>query len=308
MRRRSSAGRRRAANGSHARDAATVAQLAESTLRQYLAEASAAAVALRRTPGGKALHDYRVSLRRFRRAVRVFAPAADGSAGGGSLQLPARLRSLLSAARDGSVWLAQVERWCARDGRGGPRDLRYLHGLRCSLRRRQAALGRAVAAGRLSSALAAVERSMPRILARVAEPGEDAAAFAARTLRRALRRLARQTVDIVRPDDWHALRRRVRRTRYLAEFLAPHLAPSGARIEEELHRASDALGTVHDMDVAAACLARERPAAPGWVGRRVRRARARAVRRFRKCWKRIRRMARRRRIRAAELTASARRA
>jgi len=280
-------GRRRSRG---ARGATTVGRLAGEVLRQYLAEASAAAAALRRTPGGMPLHDYRVSLRRFRTALRLFAPSAARTG-----RPPERLRRLLSTARDESVWLARAERWCASGGRDRPRDRAYLRRLRGSYRRRQAALARAVAGGALSMALARVRRSLPRVLRGVTDADATAAAFAARALRRALRRLVRRKANPVRPAEWHALRRRVRRVRYLADIFTPLLAPAGGEPGRALRRASSALGTVHDMDVAAARLAGDHPA-PGWIRRRVRRERVRAVRRFGKQWKRLRRLAKRGRI------------
>lgn len=87
------------------------------------------------------------------------------------------------------------------------------------------------------------------------------------------------------PDRLHALRRRCRRVRYLAEFFAHFLGKGGRELAESARQTASALGTHHDMDVHLAASAGK--SMPPRVVMAAEKCRASAWRTYRKEWPRL---------------------
>jgi CHAD domain-containing protein len=114
-------------------------------------------------------------------------------------------------------------------------------------------------------------------------------AYLARRLCRATRRLAANPV--LTPDaaaeDVHALRKRVRRARYNAEFATPVLGRPARKLALRLKLLADALGDIHDLDVHLHRLAWHGRQPPGALAALIREDRARAWRNYGREWRRL---------------------
>src|ERR1019366_8392855 len=91
------------------------------------------------------------------------------------------------------------------------------------------------------------------------EPPGSLPKFAARQLDRALCR-ARKRERLRRstsPKKLHELRIALRKARYLAEFFAPVLGASTAKLAKRLHQVERVLGRIHDADMGMEHLTRE---------------------------------------------------
>jgi CHAD domain-containing protein len=212
--------------------------------------------ALARGPSGsEPLHDARVALRRFGRALRLVRGLRSGSKP--LCRGIARLADRLGPARDEEAWVAFLrEPGTRRLCRGAAGWKRYVTAVRSRALR--------LAAGAWAELRSAPTRDLLRDMerfVRVDLPGREARkgsepfrAAARRALRKEMEKLARASASpaSLPPEGLHRLRRRVRRARYLAEFAAPALGRCAARLAVELKAGADALGRVHDMDVRLA--------------------------------------------------------
>lgn len=258
---------------------------------------------------GDGVHQLRVGARRMRAALRLFRPllpAPRAAALGEELRWAARE---LSASRDWDVFLEQtLEPLCATD----PDD----DGLRCLLEAAEAARR---AAYRESRQMLRSDR-FDRLTAEVwlwasgdawrREPAAtDAAALAAPArsyagalLERRDRKLRefRRRLDALSADELHRLRIRVKKLRYVSEFVAPFYGGKSARRHAaRLAAVQDVLGRINDARVAEQLVA-TLLAAPGAAARAdvggaaalllgwVRRAEQDERRRLGKRWRRYR--------------------
>jgi CHAD domain-containing protein len=110
--------------------------------------------------------------------------------------------------------------------------------------------------------------------------------FAARQLRDLLRRLRANWRRDRSPGVVHAVRKRFRRVRYLAEFFAPILGSEIHALSGELHEVEQRLGRAHDMDRATTFLVQcPTPIKP--LAREIRRRRKKSLMRARAALKRV---------------------
>ncbi|WP_198970918.1 CYTH and CHAD domain-containing protein [Xylophilus sp. ASV27] len=192
------------------------------------------------------LHQLRIGIRRLRTALRALAPLAPGLDPAWEAPLVQVFR-VLGTQRDREQALGLVQpllqaaggppvQWPAEDDATAARP------------------GEAVRAPAFQAVLIEL---VGFAAAEAAAPGLDAAA-ARRALRRQLRRLqARVLEDAARftslaPEAQHRTRRRLKRLRYLAEFVAPlwGKAKDAATYLQALRPAQDLLGRQHDEAVA----------------------------------------------------------
>lgn len=204
------------------------------------------------------IHQLRVSQRRLRSLLRLFAPVlpeafvADWST---------RLRDNANGfgeARDLDVLydeiLAPVAGIDAASDAALARLQALVHAARDAARARVAARLDAAAQGRLLIGFMVALYELPAD----APEHDELAGFAHRQLDRLSKRVRRRLRAAETPDGapLHALRIALKRLRYAIDFLAPLLPTKAtARYQKALVRAQDALGFVNDVDVARARLA-----------------------------------------------------
>ena len=202
------------------------------------------------------IHQARVGLRRLRTALRELAPLAPGFDPAWQEPLSAAFQAL-GARRDGETVLSGVALRLAAAG-GPPVVL---------ARDRSAALSpaEAVQAAPFQAVLVAligfVSGHIDGDAAGAAVEGTGAESLAANETRRRLQarlnKLHARTVrdgknfESLTPDEQHAVRKRLKRLRYLAEFVAPLFKGKKVRrYLERLEPAQDALGRYNDDIVA----------------------------------------------------------
>lgn len=232
----------------------------------------------------RALHDLRVSIRRFRTALRVFGdllPAARAK------RLRRRLQQLnrrLGPVRDAQVWLGLLKR---------------------SVRRRNAPLPSdwAICVRRAEASCEARKGALARILARAPFreahefctghwPGQSCdqgvRPFLARKLCRATGRIleAGEAPALKTDEDVHALRRRCRRARYLAEFAGTVLGRRVQKLARRLKHVADSLGDWHDAIIQGGVIAAMK-GPPDELRRLVAGRHQSAQQDFRKAWRRL---------------------
>lgn len=240
-------------------------------LEQILANAS---VIAHGHGGEKHLHQLRVGLRRLRTALREFDRVAPGRFDP-AWQEPLRSAfSRLGALRDGGHVLEQIGEALrqagapAVDTRGTPTESpQHIVADAAFQSTLIALMGFAATPGQPLQARSSEER------------GLDADATR-RALRKALRKLHRGIAEdaasfaSLLAERRHGVRKRIKRLRYLAEFLAPALKGSGKDFLRDLEPAQDALGRLNDEQVAQARyrqLAAKHPKAwfaVGWLAAR----------------------------------------
>lgn len=198
------------------------------------------------------LHDYRVALRRFRAALRLFRPLLAQTS---APELEPRLSALcdrLGPLRDAHVLLDFFQTL----------DAASVDSPDVFLALEKNAIGAHRAAAEIvesEECLAAV-RLMSRLL-RVDLPAlersdEDGVPFKAYVRRRFKRQVKRIRAEDV-PEQaagLHELRKRCRRARYVAEFVAPVCGPNTARLAKRLKAVATSLGEWRDLTLHAAAL------------------------------------------------------
>lgn len=194
-------------------------------------------------PGVEPLHELRVNLQRLRSALALYRPLT-----GALPEFDAGLRQLSGAlgdARDLDVLLARTPPGALHD--------------RLVIAQAQAAT-HALAALNAAPTRAMLATLADWIVLHPAMPAADAQAFAASQFARWRRKVKRAGPALTTGDDAarHQLRRRVKRLRHAVELLGSLFPASGrqARFRAALLPLQDALGSLNDMVVAQALLAR----------------------------------------------------
>ncbi|MBN9509802.1 MAG: CHAD domain-containing protein [Alphaproteobacteria bacterium] len=254
----------------------------------------------------EAVHQMRVALRRLRSAWQIFGAAVACPAVDEAMPALRELGRTLGPARDWDVFatttLAAVaaglsdERALQRLGTGAARRRRESYTV---LRQYLAGAGFREVAIRLA-ALAAL-RPWEAAAAGAEEQGallaQPLADFGAHALARRLARAeeAGERLAMLTGAELHALRIRLKRLRYTAEFFAPlYPARSGRRFIRRLARLQDRLGRLNDAAVADALLGQldggRRSYAAGVVRGFLAAGEARARKRLDRAWRRFRRL------------------
>jgi CHAD domain-containing protein len=127
-----------------------------------------------------------------------------------------------------------------------------------------------------------------RALTSAGPDGKPFAHYARRLLRRRVHQVRKRAAwrHDDRPKVIHRARKRFRRARYLAEFLAQSLGTEIRVLAAALRKVERCLGRVHDMD-RAADFAEKAASPPKSLWREIRRRRKKAIRRALKQFKAI---------------------
>lgn len=191
------------------------------------------------------IHQLRIGLRRLRTALRELAPLAPGLDPGWDAPLK-RAFGVLGAKRDRTQVLTESRRWMA--GSDAP-------ALLLAEPADEKTPGAAVRDPEFQGVLVALAGRAAEDPAAAAEPLDADATLT--HLRHRLRRLHRQSLrdaerfDELDDDQRHRTRKRLKRLRYLAEFVAPLLGEDRtARYLAQLRPAQDALGLFNDQVTA----------------------------------------------------------
>jgi CHAD domain-containing protein/CYTH domain-containing protein len=246
---------------------------AEEAARQIalslLGTAQAAAGRLDDETDLEALHDFRVSVRRLRSALRAYAPQLVGAVKKRDRRRLRRVQDATGRARDAEVALAWLD---SQRETLAPQQLAALDALATRLRRRRE---RILASTRedVRREFARVGDRLQRQLARLTvetnllEPGIDAGeafapVFSARA-RRDARALTRQVASVSTSDDQrgcHRARIACKRLRYLVEPLRGGV-PEAKDVVRRCKRLQDDLGELNDAHLLRAELERTLAAA-----------------------------------------------
>jgi len=235
-----------------------------------------------------AVHDLRVSIRRFRAALRFYRGALRGAVPPTLSRRLAALTRQLSAVRDQEVWIAFLRDETLRPDGASEREARaWRRGAEVTQRRLRRRLRRILLGAscrRLLQRTAVLVRlDLLPGPAPLAPPAALTAYLSRRTCRLCRRILAAAPrVPPPTPEATHALRKRLRRARYYAEFAAPVLGRRARALAKRLNRIADALGDIHDADVHLARLARSGAAAPALLSARLAAQRRRAAKRYKR--------------------------
>lgn len=207
------------------------------------------------------VHDLRVAIRRFRMALRFFRPHLPAAPARRLNERVSRLADRLGPIRDAQVWMEFLDA-PARERFAADPAWRAYRARQDAVQRRLLRLLRQI----LSSAeCSALMRAIIRFL-RIQVPDRERRApplpfapHAARRVRRLYARILdeRHLTPETPGEEFHRLRRLVRRARYWAEFAAPALGGHVQRLALRLKAVADALGDIHDMDVHLRRLARQ---------------------------------------------------
>ncbi len=239
-----------------------LARLPEEAARRIalslLDEAAAGCKALLEHDGGreKALHAFRVGLRRLRSNVRAYRPWLEGSLGKPWRRLLRRLARATTAARDADVQIEEVQKLTA--ALGGPESGGLARLVKRLSARQRRGYERAKAAAR---EFAAMQQRLRARLGRLridrALDGEMAprtfAAALGPTLREHTGDLVAQLAGVRGKDAVeaaHGARIAAKRLRYVLEPLAAFLDGT-ERVIKQLKRLQDHLGEMRDLHLLA---------------------------------------------------------
>lgn len=230
----------------------------------YLDGAAAAHARLEEGGDDRALHDFRVALRRLRSTVRAYAQHLGGSVGKKDRRRLGDLASATGSARDLEVHAAWVEKRIGdmrHHERAGAE--RSLHGLRADQAKAHDGLRKHVAKefGRVRWRLAKRLRFY-QVQVDIDEPagGPRMSAVLGRLALEQAERLERRLGDVNTIEDQeeaHVARIAAKRLRYLVEPFAAELE-GAPEVVKRLKALQDTLGEMHDAHVLLA-----RVSAPG---------------------------------------------
>jgi CHAD domain-containing protein len=201
-----------------------------------------------------AVHDLRVSGRRFRSAARLFKPLLQATDIKVCCAALKTLSDTLSPIRDSEVWLAFLD---SVELPATTRASAELAALRDDVQRRYRRSRKAMAACLSGEAMLAFLAHAPVLLDEqlpdLAGPGaaRSAAAHIAPRFRKRLAVLDEPMPDVrhMSCTVLHTLRKSVRQLRYWGEFSEPILEGPLPALTSKLKDAADGLGRVHDIDV-----------------------------------------------------------
>ena len=256
--------------------------------------------AIRRATSGvcagdiEALHVWRVAVRRQRTLLRALPRKQARAIGAKALQDHWRAWSRrLGPVRDADVWCETLRDPAVRRELGatarGRAFLRAQHQRRKSLK---SSLCRLLQSPRYARLVRQTETLLSRELP--TRLGAIGAGRLTQSARRAFSRLlgqarqrARRISDTGTESDVHALRRQVRRARYLSDLGRKILPAASPKLRKRLLQVQTALGKAHDADVHLALLGSLPPVIARCVRGRIRRRRTEALRQFRRCWREL---------------------
>lgn len=265
----------------------------EDPLRYHLSEQLEIAIAVlvdyRKSGDPEALHNARISLRRFRALLRLFRKPLQATS---AQKISDDLRSLLQllgATRDQDVWLEILEHLEKDMGLAGNLEWSAFvsdHQQVCQSMHRKTRLklqGRGAVAV-LDGANALIASEVAGVVAGGTNGFTD---YLAVRLYKSFRRILKKRVlpDEFTEGQLHRFRRKCRLMRYWTEFARAHLGKNGTPFLKSLQKFSSALGEARD---AAAGMRRLKGVSSFWadeVRKRLAQRRKQALKDFRKEWK-----------------------
>ncbi len=237
------------------------------------------------------LHDLRVVMRRFRSALRLYGKRWPTETASEIEKTIAGFSDTLSPVRDAQVWRQFLEKPGVRAVASQDRKWKsYLRNVGNSTGRRLAELKRIVGGPEWMKFLVTMDRflrvELPSLEAHPA--GESLEALLSRKVEKVYGLILKHERNFkeMDPEEFHELRRLVRRGRYWAEFLAPVAGPAGRRLAVQLKEGADALGEMHDLDVGQRILAGSGVSLPR-LRRRISSRRVKCLAAFKKISKRF---------------------
>ena len=205
----------------------------------------------------KAVHDFRVALRRTRTVLEMSRSIFGRFR---SDEVRAALRDVqraTGALRDEEVLLELVDSLRVSD----PEVQTWLKRRRARERRLRRVLARAIEAGELERGC----RLLDALLAFRVEPSRDRrlTKFARRAVADARRRVERRRdARLDDPRALHRLRIAYKRLRYVIETVAEALPADVIAMAPPTARLQNRLGRIHDVDIAIGCVTRARALSP----------------------------------------------
>jgi CHAD domain-containing protein/phosphohistidine phosphatase SixA len=200
------------------------------------------------------LHDFRVAMRRFRAALRLFGPFLPKPAVRSIDRRLASLALALSPIRDNDVWLQFLASKRVLDAFRGNIDFVHFHALQS---RRQKADRRVLRKLLTNPEYGSLMRDINRFLRvdlpqKIKKPQYPVEPLAARRL------FAIYFEILSRPgvkkgydvQEMHRRRKLCRRARYWAEFSEPLLGQPASLLARRFKALADILGDLHDSDMA----------------------------------------------------------
>jgi CHAD domain-containing protein len=198
------------------------------------------------------LHDYRVALRRFRVALRLFRPLLAETA---ASELEARLGTLsdrLGGPRDAHVLF---EFFQGLEG-GKASTFLFFQALEKKVADAHCEVAKVMESDECLETVRMLSRFL-RVELPALERADDGSVLLKAFVRCQLEPLVQSLCMDELPEEaepLHALRKRCRRARYMAEFVEPVCGAKTARLVRRLKAASSALGRLRDIDLHAASL------------------------------------------------------
>jgi triphosphatase len=216
------------------------------------------------------LHQARVALRRLRSAFRVFSRSVPREAVAAQLDALRTIARVLGEARDWDVFVGEflsIALPARPDDAAADAVRRRAVTLRAQARRSVRAM---VGSREYTLALLAMARLLFTSDWQLQRPAPYAAcaqgslrSFASQTLERSHRRLRKMAlgIDRINPEQRHALRLRVKKLRYAAEFLSPLFSRKASRSYlSRLKALQEVLGGLNDDATAGRLLGALAPA------------------------------------------------
>lgn len=206
--------------------------------------------------GAEYLHDFRVALRRFRAALKIFSTAAQEVPPAEHKKDLDRISDQLGPARDLQSWNTFLsDQEFLEQIKNDPAWPDYLTRHNQALNESNQLLHQTVASPEFQKVLKRLAYSL-RIEWETAFrkqhlKKEQYGSFIARKLLQQYQQILKkhELKESNNPEDLHKLRKRCRKGRYIAEFAAPAIGEHGQLLAELLKKLADDLGDIHDMDV-----------------------------------------------------------
>ena len=270
---------------------ATVRDAARTILRrQYKVVCTNQAAAIR-GQDPDALHDIRVAIRRFRAALKLFKKPLKATGASGLDKRLRRLNRDLGRVRDAHVWMDRMTAEAVLKAVGSdPGWQVYLDRQQAMAKEWNERLCVMLKSKRGQRVLRDMERLIRKGFASQVKPDASVpvAPFMARRLLRVFDRIRASAFlqDEADPEAMHELRRLCRRERYWCEFGVRYIGGDVGRLGRRLKAVADALGRLHDAQVAMARIATDTDV-PDGLARYFVKAEERALRDFRRSWDRI---------------------
>lgn len=232
----------------------TLGEIAYAVMRRQLGKFLRHEPGVRLGEDPEELHDMRVASRRLRAALLTFEPALSEKGRRFEPELK-HFATVLGEVRDLDVQLGRVDLWISaapEEDRGSLEELRgALESQRESARKQMLAELDSRRYERLIDTLSRMLRLGPPRRNRLA--GAPVVEAAPDLVRHAYRR-ARKVGDRLSPDsaaeDYHRLRKRCKRLRYLVEFVEEIYDGPARKLVKRLKPLQDVLGELQDAEVA----------------------------------------------------------